>query len=44
MPPRKHPNRGRPATQTPPPPPPPPQFDPVLFQTAVTPTVTAAMA
>ena len=36
MPPRKRPNRGRPMTQTPPPPPPPPQFDPVLFQTAVT--------
>ena len=44
MPPRKRPNRGRPATQTPPPPPPPPQFDPVLFQTAVTAAVTVAMA
>ena len=44
MPPRKRPNRGRPATQTPPPPPPPPQFDPVVFQAAVTAAVTATMA
>ena len=44
MPPRKRPNRGRPATQTPPPPPPPPQFDAVMFQVAVTAAVTAAMA
>ncbi|CAH1413024.1 unnamed protein product [Lactuca virosa] len=44
MPPRRNPRRNNVNETPPPPPPPPPQFDPAMFQAAVTAAVTAAMS